>query len=197
MDFLLVRHVETMGNVQKRFAGITDVKYTEQGKKQFTKLTHFLKNHPVDIIYSSPLSRTLDIAKKVGEDTNTPVKVVEELSEMNFGIFENLTFQDIVMDYQKYWLKWEEDYVNYQIPGGESLKLFHRRVIHFLDSIKNDCGKCMLICHGGTIQSIIIHLLNLQITDRGHFHIPLGGIVKISYENHFGMLKSLIPLDTL
>lgn len=191
MEFVLVRHVETTGNFENRFAGVTDTQYTEKGKEQFIKLTEALKDYKADVIYSSPISRALKIAQTVGEYHSTEVKVIDILSEMNFGIFENLTFKEVEKDHNEHWLKWESDFLNYQIPNGDSLLLFHQRIADFMDTIKNNDGKCMIVCHGGTVQSIMTHLLDLQVLDRWHFHIPLGGIVEIGYRDNFGMLQSL------
>jgi len=191
MKFILVRHVETTGNYENRFAGITETKYTEKGREQFIKLTETLKDYKVDVIYSSPISRALNIANKVGEDTSTEVKVVDILSEMNFGIFENLTFKEVEKDHNEQWLKWEADFLNYQLPQGDSLQIFHNRIVEFVDTIKDNEGTCMIVCHGGTVQSILTHLLDLQVLDRWHFHIPLGGIVEITYQHNYGMLQSI------
>ena len=191
MEFTLVRHVETTGNYENKFVGVTEVEYTERGKKQFVQLANVLKEYKVDQIYSSPISRALKIAKKVGENTSTEVKVIDELSEINFGIFEGLHFENILKDYKKHWDDWQNDYLNYCIPKGDSLQSFHSRVTSFIDSIKEEEGSCMIVCHGGTVQSIMTHLLDLQVLDRWHFHIPLAGIVEISYAEGFGMLKSL------
>ncbi|MFZ7119928.1 MAG: histidine phosphatase family protein [Eubacteriaceae bacterium] len=194
MEFFLVRHVETTGNYENRFAGITDTQYTQKGEKQFLKLTEALKEYDFDIIYSSPISRALKIAKKVSEYKDREVEIVKELSEMNFGIFENLTFQEVVEEHKEHWNKWERDMLNYKLPKGDSLFEFHHRIELFIDNIKNNDGKCLIVCHGGTIQSILTHLLGIDIEQRWHFHIPLGGLVKINYENDFGILKRLDSL---
>lgn len=191
MEFILVRHVETTGNYENKFVGITEVEYTERGKEQFVQLTDALKEYKVDQIYSSPISRALKIAKKVGEDTLTDVKVISELSEMNFGIFEGYHFQDILKEYKEHWDDWQKDYLNYHIPKGDSLQSFHNKVISFINTIKEEEGSCMIVCHGGTVQSIMTHLLDLQVLDRWHFHVPLAGIVEISYTEGYGMLKTL------
>ena len=191
MEFILVRHVETTGNYENKFVGVTEGEYTERGKEQFVQLTDALKEYKVDQIYSSPISRALKIAKKVGEDTLTDVKVISELSEMNFGIFEGYHFQDILKEYKEHWDDWQKDYLNYHIPKGDSLQSFHSRVVSFIDTIKEEEGSCMIVCHGGTVQSIMTHLLDLQVLDRWHFHVPLAGIVEISYTQGYGMLKTL------
>ena len=191
MEFTLVRHVETTGNYEKKFVGVTEVEYTERGKEQFIQLISTLKNYKVDLIYSSPISRALKIAKKVGEDTSIEVEVINELSEINFGIFEGYHFEDILSNYKEHWDQWQKDYLNYCIPEGDSLQSFHNKVTSFIDTIKDEEGSCMIVCHGGTVQSIMTHLLNLEVLDRWHFHVPLAGIVEISYTEGYGMLKSL------
>lgn len=194
MKFLLVRHVETTGNAENRFAGITETQYTQKGEKQFIKLTQELKNYSFDVIYSSPISRALKIAKEVSANTQKEVIIKDVLSEMNFGIFENLKFTEITEKHKDDWDKWEKDFVNYVLPQGDSLYTFHNRIATFIDSIKNDQGSCLVVCHGGTIQSILTHLLDLDLQARWHFHIPLGGLVEIEYNNNHGMMNILIPL---
>ncbi|NTW72103.1 MAG: histidine phosphatase family protein [Eubacteriaceae bacterium] len=192
MKFYLVRHVETTGNVENRFAGVTETEYTEKGRKQFQILTERLINEfAFDSIYSSPISRANKIAVKVGQAKNIQVEVRKELSEMNFGVFENYRFEEIKEIHTEYWNKWNEDYVNYQIPQGDSLIEFHSRITEFLDSMKHKDGAALIVCHGGTIQSILTHLLGLKIEDRWHFHIPLAGLVEIKYENDYGMMNNL------
>ena len=75
----------------------------------------------------------------------------------------------------------------YFLGGGISM-LVHA---HSKDTIKEEEGSCMIVCHGGTVQSIMTHLLDLQVLDRWHFHVPLAGIVEISYTQGYGMLKTL------
>ncbi|MBF7096872.1 histidine phosphatase family protein [Alkalibacter mobilis] len=192
MKFYLVRHVETTGNIENRFAGVTETSYTEKGKKQFEIITKKLSEEiEFDKIYSSPISRAKKIACTVGERKNMKVDFRNELSEMNFGIFENLTFETISTDKKEYWEKWNEDYINYKIPNGDSLTEFHGRIASFTDSIKNQPGSSLVVCHGGTIQSILTHLLDLDITHRWHFFIPLAGLVEINYENGFGIINRL------
>jgi broad specificity phosphatase PhoE len=195
MKFYLVRHVETTGNVEHRFAGVTETQYTPKGEKQFQVLVKRLADElKVDAIYSSPISRAFKIAQWVGEETNLPVEVRQELSEIHFGVFENHKVENIPEEFKEYWDAWNEDVVHYQIPGGESLMGFHQRVSQFTDSLKDQDGSVLVVCHGGPIQSMLIHLLGLDITQRWHFFIPLGGLVEVHYEQGFGTLNRLISM---
>lgn len=194
MKFLLVRHVETTGNAEDRFAGVTETEYTKNGEKQFLILTERLKDYSFDSIYTSPISRARKIAEKVAQSQNKKVIIKNELKEMNFGIFENLTFAEINEKHNKHWLNWEKDFINFELPQGDSLYNFHHRIAEFVDSIKTEEGTSLIVCHGGTIQSILTHLLDVPLENRWHFHIPLGGLAEINYSNDYGMLMKLISL---
>lgn len=195
MKFYLVRHVETTGNVENRFAGVTETQYTPRGLQQFDVLVKRLAAElEVDAIYSSPISRANKIAQAVGQRNGLPVVVRPELSEINFGVFENQKVENIPETHQKIWDEWNKDYVHYKIPEGESLQGFHKRVGIFADEFKDKDGTILVICHGGPIQSMITHLLDLDVTQRWNFFIPLGGMVEIRYEHGFGTLNRLVSM---
>ena len=59
---ILVRHGETVWNVEKIYRGRTDVNLDEVGIKQAKLLGKYLSNWELEAIYSSPLKRALDTA---------------------------------------------------------------------------------------------------------------------------------------
>lgn len=195
MKFYLVRHVETTGNVENRFAGVTETEYTAKGLQQFDVLVRRLAEEvQVDAIYSSPISRAHKIAKEVGRRKDMAVEVRQELSEIHFGVFENKEVRNIPDEFKDYWDAWNKDYVRYQIPGGESLQDFHSRVSGFADEIKDKEGSVLIVCHGGPIQSMVTHLLGFDITQRWHFFIPLGGLLEVEFKEGFGTLVRLVKM---
>ena len=60
MEVYLLRHGETEGNVNKQYAGWTDSRLTEEGKKQAVDAHLRFEDVTFDVVYSSPLSRALD-----------------------------------------------------------------------------------------------------------------------------------------
>jgi broad specificity phosphatase PhoE len=61
-ELILVRHGETVWNVEKIYRGRTDVKLDEVGIEQAELLGKYLSNWELEAIYSSPLKRALDTA---------------------------------------------------------------------------------------------------------------------------------------
>jgi len=195
LKFFLMRHVETTGNAENRFAGVTETEYTPKGQKQFETIVHKKADGiDVDASYASPISRARKIAEKIGEKKDLPVHVEDALKEMNFGIFENMHYKEVEKKHEAAFRSWCDDYLHYKIPDGDNLIEFHQRVACFVDRIKEQEGSALIVCHGGPIQSMITHLLGLSIEQRWLFHIPLGGMVEIHYEYGRGTLFALEKL---
>jgi len=192
MRLILIRHVETQANKEKKYIGITKSEYTKKGKKRINKIIDEVKDERVDLIYSSPMPRTLKIAQRVSKKLYKELKIEDSLIEMNFGLFENKTYKEVKRDHEVEWDQWIKDYKNYRIPEGESLKEVCERVSKFIDKLKESDNTYILVSHGGIIQSIVTYLLDLEIDDRWHFKIPPGAIVEIEYSEGYGVLNKLV-----
>ncbi|MCT4598448.1 MAG: histidine phosphatase family protein [Vallitalea sp.] len=190
MKFILLRHGETKANVDKIIYGITHSEFTENGLSQVDYMVDYLKHKKVDYIYSSPLKRTLHIANIVGRTLNTEINVVDDVAEMNYGIFEGLTSDEVKKQYPSEFNCFMNDSC-YVIPEGEGSLDFDNRVIKFIDTIKNEEGTSVIVTHGGVIRTTIIHLLNLKSEDRWHFKILPGMVIEIMYENNYGSLLEM------
>jgi alpha-ribazole phosphatase len=151
------RHGKTIANDKKIFCGITESELLalEKNKKILFPET--------DVLFSSPLSRcayytTSVKLKKIIFDQN--------LTEINFGLWEGKTFEEIEKEYPQKAKKYLNDPVKFRFPEGESLDLIIKRVKYFL---KNELtnylseGKnILIISHEGVIKAFIITLLNLK-----------------------------------
>ncbi|MTI68923.1 MAG: alpha-ribazole phosphatase [Firmicutes bacterium] len=191
MKLILIRHVETIANYQKKYIGSTKSDYTNRGKKQIIKILKGIENEKVDKIYSSPLPRAFKLANKISNKLDKDIEIQNALKELNFGVFENKTYKEVKAEYENEWNEWINDYINYKIPKGESLKEVYKRVSSFLDSLKESNKTFLLVTHGGIIQTILTYLLDLNINDRWHFKIPPGSIVEIEYKDNYGILTKL------
>lgn len=191
MKLILLRHPETIANSKKVYIGQTESKYTDRGRDQFDKIVNNF-DYDVDCIYTSPMTRCKIIAKSISEKIDTKLDIVENINELNFGIFENKNYKQVEKLYPNEWRNWIVDYINYAIPEGESLRELYTRVEEFLNILKKKDGKYLLVTHGGVIQTIIALLLDLDIDDRWHFKVSEGALVEIDYIDDYGVLKNLI-----
>ena len=184
MKLVLVRHVETYGNIEHRLNGHTESNYTSRGEAMKKLLVEELvtldQKLAFDRIFSSPTSRAYCIAAAVGEATGKEILVDHRLREFNFGIFEGKTKDE--------WELWMNDYLDYVVPEGQSQREYHSLCREFLAELQPD-ETVLLVAHGGTVHGMLTNLLELPIESKWHFDIQLGSITVVNYNDGFGMLS--------
>lgn len=164
--FLLVRHGETAWNAQGRMMGVSDIPLTTKGKQQARAVGLLLKKYPIDVIYSSPLRRTVQTARAIHAfHKHVPFLLHDALKERNFGSLEGKTYEEVnkvgaPMVYSTAWY-----YLEYQPPGGERLRDVIGRAQSFIQNVSKDSeGKTVVVVSHGTFQrAFICALLGIQL----------------------------------
>ncbi|CAH0345484.1 histidine phosphatase family protein [Bacillus sp. CECT 9360] len=87
---LLIRHGETEWNLQRRFQGRADISLNDRGYIQAEKVAHALVGQQINLIYTSPLTRTKQTAKVIGHKLKVDVLVRHPLIERSFGTLEGM-----------------------------------------------------------------------------------------------------------
>lgn len=162
---ILIRHGQTDWNYQKRYSGFTDIDLNEKGKWQARQLSKRLSKEKIHKVYSSDMKRTLQFGRIVFKDM--PIEEISELREMNFGIFESLTYREIMDKHSKIYRKWIDNPLGTTIPNGESLNNLARRVRKAVAKILS-CNKnktVAIFTHAGPIRVILCDILRLDLKD--------------------------------
>lgn len=104
-------------------------------------------------VYSSPLSRCLDLASLLAHDLNAgTVRIDARLMEMDFGAWEMQTWHDIERSAID---AWAADLVHYRPGNGENVLTMATRVQSFLQHLlREQHGSVIVVCHAGTIRLI-------------------------------------------
>ncbi|HHV35854.1 MAG TPA: alpha-ribazole phosphatase [Syntrophomonadaceae bacterium] len=162
---LLVRHGETIWNNTSRYQGHTDIELTETGRDQARCLAKRLKTEKVKAVYSSDLKRAFETASILASPHNLPVKTTKELREINFGVWEGLTYQEIMEQYRDLASEWYKYPNKVRIPGGETFTDVKERAYSAILELarQNDPGTIIVVAHGGTIRAVICGLLDLDL----------------------------------
>ncbi len=122
------------------------------------------------------------------------IKKISNLRELNFGVFEGLTYKEIMQRHAEIYRKWLDDPFRTRIPGGEDLNARRKRVVKaFKKIISYNSGKTIaVISHGGVI-SIFINAI-LKSKEFWKFIPKLGSISIVEAKN--GKLKVSLFNDT-
>ena len=179
MKLFVIRHGQTDWNTKNILQGSTDVPLNSTGIQQAEETSRKLSGIHFDVIYCSPLQRTVDTANAINSNRNIAIVKDTRLIEREFGQYEGTPGKDI--DFKKYW-----DYSkNISDKEIEPVHNFFARVKEFLEYIVNTYGSTdkniLVVTHNGVnlaIDSLInglpenIFSLNLAPCDFKVFENP-------------------------
>lgn len=155
----MIRHGKTPGNLLKQYIGRTDQPLAEEGIEELKKIAssdefkQALRPEQVEQIFVTPLKRTQETASILFP--NAKQSIVDDLREMDFGIFEEKNYIDL--ENSKEYADWLETHCESKVPDGEDKASFSKRSCDaFLECLK-DCkeGTVYFLVHGGTIMSVM------------------------------------------
>ena len=163
----LVRHGELVTSKEWRYVGQMDVELNETGKKQIQNLSSRLSSEQIEMIFSSDLTRTIESAEIIGNKLEIINEPISELREINLGVWEGLTLEEIEESFPEDLVKRSEDIKDFRIINGESFSDVTKRVIpKIMGIIEDNAGKRILvIAHGGVNRIIIADALGLDINN--------------------------------
>ncbi len=196
MTIYIIRHGETLANKEKRFAGITDVPLTPFGEEQAKQVGIKLKDVSLEAIYCSDLSRAHQTATHIQSHHQVPLTTDARFREMNFGMWEGLTFEEIKRNHANELDQWFKNFATYVVPEGESVSHVYNRVSLAYEGLLSEHGKdskknIAIVAHGGVIQALLSYILYGNIDGYWRFGIDNCGLTKIEYVMGMPVLKSL------
>lgn len=155
----LIRHAEAAGNVGGFFQGHTNSELTEKGYKQLEYLKERCKEIPFEVIYCSPLIRTIETAKAVNYYHDLPINTHEGLKEINGGLFEGKLWEDLPKLYPEEYKLWEGKHYEFDIEYGESMREVYARMRDTVTKIADgNRGKIIgVVSHGCAIRNFLCY----------------------------------------
>jgi 2,3-bisphosphoglycerate-dependent phosphoglycerate mutase len=165
---ILIRHGQSIWNLENRFTGWVDVPLTKQGEEEARAAAKKMHGMQVDVAYTSALRRaqhTLDIILET-MGLETPVIRDQALNERHYGDLQGLNKEDTAKRFGADQVKiWRRSY-DVPPPNGEALKNTAERTLPFFDRcILGDIrqGKNVLVvAHGNSNRSIVMQLDKLS-----------------------------------
>ena len=167
---LLLRHGRTPLSVERRFAGRGDILLTEAGHAQAEAAARRVARMGVDVIVSSPLSRTRQTAGYAADLLGLPVEVDEGFVETDFGIWEGLTFAEARERDAEHVDRWLSD-PETGPPEGESFAQVARRVERARDAL--------LERHRGRRVLLVSHVTPIKVTVQQALLAPIEALYRM------------------
>ncbi|MET9968534.1 histidine phosphatase family protein [Streptomyces sp. NPDC006356] len=161
---ILLRHGQTLWNVERRFQGTTDVALTEAGLAQARRAARLLAGLKPDAIIASDLRRAAHTAAELAALTALEVTHDEALRETYAGAWQGLTHDEIIDRYGDEYAAWKRGEPVRRGGGELETEVADRAapvVLRHAEKLP-DNGTLVVVSHGGTIRTTIGRLIGLE-----------------------------------
>jgi len=160
----MVRHGATVLSAEDRFAGVTDVELSEEGREQARRLGERLSQAKISAVYASPLGRTVETARILAAPHHLEVQTWDGFREISHGHWEGMTRREVEKKFPNEIAEWEKDPYTFAPAGGESgLAVTARALPALIDLVRKHPGENILVVsHKATIRLLLSSLLGFD-----------------------------------
>ena len=178
---ILVRHGKSKWNALGKWQGWRDIELAPEGVLEARRAAKALRGIVINAAYCSRLKRakqTWRVMQSVLKLNHIHTTFTEALNERHYGIYAGKNKWQIrnqvgEKEFKKIRRGW-----SHPIPGGESLKQVHARVVPFYRSnILEDLrqGKnVVVVAHGNSLRALVKHLEGLSAKEVGDVEVGIG-----------------------
>ncbi len=174
---LLVRHGQTIWHAEKRYAGVSDVALTGEGRRQAERLGEWAAGHRVDAVWTSTLARATETADPACRALGLAPMREDALRECDFGVMEGRTLREFAVEDPARAEAYRADPVTNPFPGAEDPRVAAARGTAALRRIAegHPGQQVLVVAHNTLLRLVLCELLS----------IPLG-----SYRRAFPELRN-------
>jgi broad specificity phosphatase PhoE len=158
MELVCARHGRTAWNADRRFQGQTDIPLDDEGRAQALALATHLRGESFDLAVASDLTRARTTAEAILAGRELTLALDPALREMHFGVWEGLTWTEIVARWPELAERYEFSPRYYVPEGGESWEHLCERVEGALRRVEAQLapgGRALLVSHAGVMHAIL------------------------------------------
>lgn len=196
---VLVRHGQSVWNLENRFTGNTDVDLTSQGREEARLTGEKLKKREMafEAAFTSVLKRaveTLDIILKIIDQPNIKIYKNAALNERSYGKLQGLNKAEMAEKYGANQVQlWRRSFDEVP-PGGESLRQTQERVLPYyyehIEPLLRQQKNVLVVAHGNSLRALMMHLENISEHAITQVDIPTGVPRLYEFDDHFKMIAA-------
>jgi probable phosphoglycerate mutase len=162
---ILTRHAESIWHGENRYAGSSDIRLTERGRRQADRLGRWAATAGLDAVWASPMQRTRATAAPAAAATGLEVTVDERLREVDFGWLEGRTREEAGAERPAELRAYLENPVDNVFPGAESPRAAVARGLAALAAIalRHPRQRVLVVGHSTLLRLLLCALLNIPL----------------------------------
>ncbi len=185
MKIYLLRHGESVDDIEDSYGGIADYPLTEAGRQTADDLARKLVGAGIELLYSSPYKRAIETASIVSSALRCEVKTIDDLRERNsYGVLSAINkakakeiFAHVLRDLKQ---KPGDYYSEELVCGAEPRAEFDARVKKAFEEVLKESVQYKVIgivTHGNVTRSIYRNILAVS----GKIELDLLATTIINY----------------
>jgi alpha-ribazole phosphatase len=162
----LIRHGEVEGAGTSRYNGHADVSLTALGKAQYARMQERLAETNITACYTSDLKRCRWGADLLSAGLGIEPVRKPNLRELDIGIWEGMTWTELMGKYPEEWRARLADIVNYRVPGGENLIDLQGRIMPVINGIveRHRGEEVLVVAHGGVNRVVLLNAVGAPLS---------------------------------
>lgn len=164
---LLARHGQTVWHAENRYAGVSDVALTDTGRAQADALGRWAAAHPVDAVWTSPVSRAVITAQPACDALGLTPYREPGLRECDFGVVEGRTLTEFAAQDPDAAEAFRADPVAHPFPGAEDPRAAAGRGADALRRIAaaHPGERVLVVAHNTLFRLVLCELLHIPLRD--------------------------------
>lgn len=106
---------------QNRIQGSLDIPLNPRGLQQVEEVVSQLRECPLEVLYADPSEASRRTAEAIADELGIPVKLSEDLKNLDQGLWEGLQVDDVRHKYPKAYKQWQDSPETICPPEGETV----------------------------------------------------------------------------
>ncbi|KAG8515965.1 6-phosphofructo-2-kinase/fructose-2,6-bisphosphatase 3 [Galemys pyrenaicus] len=171
----LCRHGESEHNLQGKIGG--DSGLSSRGRKFANALSKFVEEQNLkDLkVWTSQLKSTIQTA----EALQLPYEQWKALNEIDAGVCEEMTYEEIRDTYPEEYALREQDKYYYRYPTGESYQDLVQRLEPVIMELERQ-ENVLVICHQAVLRCLLAYFLDKSAEEMPYLKCPLHTVLKLT-----------------
>ncbi|KAG6455099.1 hypothetical protein O3G_MSEX009020 [Manduca sexta] len=186
------RHGESEYNVLGRIGG--DAALSPRGQLYARALADHFNSLPARepyTVWTSELRRT----KQTAADIRAPKRAVRALNELDAGICEGLTYEEMQERFPQEFAWRDQDKLHYRYPWGESYIDIMTRLRPVLSALEDE-HNVIVVGHQAVLRCMLGYFLDAKLDELPYMNVPLHTIVKLtSYGYKYKVEMTKLPVE--
>ena len=182
LRLLLIRHGETMWNLDGRYQGHSDTQLSLHGEAQARALANRFSASDVVSVVASPLLRAQATAQIIAARLNLPVTTDNRLMEIAYGQWEGLQQPEVKQRWPEMLRQWKQTPDQVKFPEGESLSGVQQRVRSFFEHMAEQVGTVLVVSHDGFARIAILEMQGKPLSAFREVHVENASVTTFIWE---------------